>query len=86
MEHLTTRSAVVPNNLTFIPHTFLNHYTLHELNRNKITSDLVLYFWKALYLVIDSVPSSLSFFTTGDDGVEMSGDVFPQQVKIKELL
>lgn len=37
-------------------------------------------------MVIDFVPPSVPFFTTGDDGVEMSGDVFPQQMKIKDFL
>lgn len=70
-----------------MPYTFLHFYTLHEVSGNKITIDfMVLYIWRAVNVVIDSVPPSVPFFTIGDDGVEMSRDVFPQQIKIKEFL
>lgn len=37
-----------------------------------------------MYVATDAVPPSMPLFDIGDNGVEMSGDVFPQQVKIKK--
>lgn len=65
---------------------FISIYCMSSVSTKEPLTFWYLYFWRALYVVIDSVPSLLPFFITDDDGVEMSKDVFPQQVKIKQLL